>query len=93
MSISSSLKILTAWYKKNLLERCCSGYALRPVQSAGTSWGLGESPHLTLCYTAAAALRVRESSMRLTYTLRFEKHCFSKHPLGVCHRQDLLAKP
>ena len=36
-----------AWYKKNLLERCYSGYALRPVQSAGTTWGLRETQHLS----------------------------------------------
>lgn len=42
-------------------------------------------------------------SRRFLYTVKFEKHCFSKHPLGFCHRVvsllqrkltvDLLAKP
>lgn len=75
----------------------------RPAVSAGSTWELTENAESQPLHCWLQNLHFIKFSRRFIYTVKFEKHCFSKHPLGFCHRVvsllrrtfivDLLAKP
>ena len=70
--------------------RVCPQTSAVSRRHLGTEGNVASQPCATL---RQRNLHGAQSSIRFTYTARFEKHCLSEHPLEVCHRQDLLAKP